>query len=240
MPKRAAEDSCSGVESPANESSSDGSTLVAISRTMSVRAAQAVRAVRACGWINRVMPKRAPKCSCSGVESPANESSSDDSSHRMVELRHPFIAEAESDAVISHTLDFAMLSEDALTSIGVGVGQRLVAAMTPCTVLVQPLPANWAAHVDNLRSQFDAYASRMDCLSSSISQLVALENVLLQRLYEMEKNLVNREETAGFVCAGCRMMSDALAHAHLPRGQVKDEEQAADGTTQKREFGNSE
>jgi len=156
----------------------------------------------------------------------------------MVELRHPFIAEAESDAVISHTLDFAMLSEDALTSIGAGVGQRLVAAMTP--VLVQPLPANWAAHVDNLRSQFDAYASRMDCLSSSISQLVALENVLLQRLYEMEKNLVNREETAGFVCAGCRMMSDALAQAHLPRGQVQDEEQAADGTTPKREFGNSE
>ena len=183
------------------------------------------------------MPKRAAKGSCSGVESPANESSSDDSSHRMVEVRHPFVAEAESDHVTALVIDFALLSEDVLTSIGVGVGQRVAAAMTPCTVLVQPLPANRAAHVDNLRSQFAAYALRIDCLSSSISQLVALETVLLERLYDMDINLVNYEETAGFVCAGCRMTSDALAQAHLRRGQFKDEEQAADGTTQKRKFG---
>lgn len=191
------------------------------------------------------MPKRAAKDSCSGDESPANESSSDDSSHRMVEVRHPFVAEAESDADIArtavnaHTLDFAILSEDVLASIGVGVGQRLVAAMTPCTVLVQPVPANWAAHVDNLRSQFGTYKSRMDCLSSSISQLIALENVLFERLYEMQDNLVNHEETAGFVCAGCRMMSDALG-AHLRRGQLKAQKQAADGTTQQRTFGKRE
>ena len=128
-----------------------------------------------------------------------------------VEGRHPIIAASMDDGVVAGLAhDFIRLSGDVLSSVGVGVGQRIVAGMCPPPVLQkQLLPANRGEHVGFVRDRFTAYAFQIEALTTNINQLIAVEHVMMERLLIMEADLERHEATEEFVCLDCELCLDA-------------------------------
>ena len=125
--------------------------------------------------------------------------------------RHPVVASEQEDLANMLVRDFITLSSDVLTSIGVGVGQRVVVALTPSPVTShkEPIPATRAGHVAVVRSQFTAYAFKLESISACITQLIALEHVMSERLLVMEDNLERHEASEDVVCLDCEFTLEA-------------------------------
>jgi len=141
-------------------------------------------------------------------ESPS--SSSVVSEPTWVDGRHPIVAGSQDDASSALVQDFIRLSADVLTTIGVGIGQRIATNMCPPHVLkTEDLPVNRGEHVGKVRDRFTAYAFQIEALSTSINQLVALEHVMMQRLLIMENDLERHEVTDEPVCSDCELCLDA-------------------------------
>ena len=128
-----------------------------------------------------------------------------------VDGRHPIVAASQDDASSALVQDFVRLSADMLSTIGVGIGQRIATNMCPPHVLKkEQLPVNRGEHVGFVRDRFTAYAFQIEALSTSINQLVALEHVMMQRLLIMETDLERHEATDGPVCLDCELCLDAV------------------------------
>jgi len=128
-----------------------------------------------------------------------------------VEGRHPIITASMDDGVLAGLAhDFMRLSGDVLSSVGVGVGQRIATGMCPPPVLQkQELPGNRGDHVGMVRARFTAYAFQIEALTTNINQLIALEHVMTERLLILESDLERHEATEDFVCLDCELVLDA-------------------------------
>ena len=146
-------------------------------------------------------------------QAPEASSASDSvaSDPHWVDGRHPIVASEQEDLANVLVRDFLTLSSDVLTSIGVGVGQRVVASLTPSPVTShkEPIPATRADHVAVVRSQFTAYAFKLESISACITQLLALEHVMSERLNIMEDNLERHEASEDVVCLDCEFTLEA-------------------------------
>ena len=100
--------------------------------------------------------------------------------------------------------NFLQLTGDVLTSIAVGAGQRIVGTMLPtASTQKETLPADRATHNADVKRRFVNHDLQFEALSSSITQLVALEYVLFERLLKLQSEHERHEETTESVCVDC-------------------------------------
>ena len=156
--------------------------------------------------------------------------------------RHPEVAEAQGRGSDAITQQLMQLSEDVLASIGVGVGQRIVADMMP-TGLTVPAPRHGsevfdrAAHVGRLRDSWTDYNFKVRRFTANITQLIAVENVLWERLLVMEEDLNRHEREPGPQCRGCGLTVEALAQEQVQREQAMEEKAPGHDAMQRPKFG---
>jgi len=156
--------------------------------------------------------------------------------------RHPEIAEAQGHGSDALTSQLMHLSEDILASIGVGAGQRIVADMMPpgLTVLA-PRHGTEAfdrtAHVGRLRDKWADYNSKVRRFTCNITQLIAVESVLWERLLVMEEDLNRHESEPGPQCCGCGLTVEALAQERAKREQAMEEKAPGEDAPQRSKFG---
>ena len=137
-----------------------------------------------------------------------------------VDGRHPEIAAPQGNAVIALAKEFSPLSTDVLASIAVGAAQRIIADMLPTAYMPPgPMPVDRAAHVRNLHDRWSALNLKWRALSANITQLVALERVLVDQWLELDDDLEKHEATSDPVCRGCEITAQDYAKAKALREQ---------------------
>jgi hypothetical protein len=156
--------------------------------------------------------------------------------------RHPEIAEAQGHGSDALTSQLMHLSEDMLASIGVGAGQRIVADMMPPGLTV-PAPRHGleafdrTAHVSRLRDSWSDANFKVRRFTANITQLIAVEHVLWERLLVMEEDLNRHESEPDPQCCGCGLTVEALAQKRAKREQAMEGKAPGEGAPQRSMFG---